>query len=236
MKHTNRVWVLLLTLFFLASLVEAQDKGKKPPPVKKHEFDWSKMALKLRDGKFAFHLLDVDGKEGSSKDYFGKPLIVLVASTGDDVCGVASANLEEAAKDFPGVEFITIYNVPDLPPATNVPLIREHMEKAKAKDHRSFLAYNQVFNQLEVGMVTPWILYINRDGSVERNVIGWMEGKREEGKDYTSTPLMTRELLPTMLAKAKPNGPAPSPPPLEKAGGPEPYKDEPRESPPGSGE
>lgn len=180
MQQVIRATVVALAIFLPLSLLEAQDKGKKDPPAGKRELDWSRAALKIKDGKFAFHLLDTDGKGGSSKDYFGKPLIVLVASVGDEVCGTAAAKLEEIVKDFPEVAFVEIHNVPSLPPETNIPRLREHMQKSKAKDHRAFLSYNQVFAQLEVGLVTPWILYLNRDGSVERNVFGWMEGKQEE--------------------------------------------------------
>lgn len=220
------------TLLFLLSnvAIEAQGGGKKKP-----EFDWNRTALKLKKGTFGFHLLDVDKKPASSKDLYGKPQVILVASLNDDVCGNAMAKLEKLVKEFPGVELVGIYNTMALPEDKQFEKLREHLDKYKTHQHRALIAYTQVFDQVD-GLITPWLLVINKDGSVERNVFGWTDGKAGGPEGQPSNESMLRQLLPKVLGKAKPTKSAPDPLPLDDNKGPEPFKDLPREPSVGSGE
>ncbi|MBI3267634.1 MAG: hypothetical protein HYZ53_01325 [Planctomycetes bacterium] len=191
-------------------------------------FDFSKVALRFKQDRFAFHLRDLDSKEGSSADYWGRVLLVCVLP-----CPMEAPYLEELRQTqtvidrrrADGAAMVSILVTNDRPGGAH---LREAMELVKTKHlpgERFFLARRQVSDQLADGPHQyPYFLFLGRDGRLREAIHAW-------SKEFVGH---LADTLGSLLAEGAPGGTRPKPIDLEELA-PVPTPAAPPENPPSRG-
>lgn len=192
--------------------------------------DWRHVVLPFVEEKFSFHLRDIDGQEGSSAGYWGRPILIYVIPS--------EIENQPYLTSFPQLKAVT-----DRYQSVGAGLLGilistpkpdgSHIKKAKdfAKGHslpgeRIFIAHKQVQNQLRTRDARyPYFIFLGRDGKIEGPTWGW--AKR--------MPLRAEEIMSQLVKAANPAGSPPKPPDLEEVKVAEPGKDAPRQGTPDRG-
>lgn len=228
---TTRGLLLCLALGLAVTLsASAQDPGKKPKPPKDEDERWSVRRTPIVDNHFAFHLQGPDGKAVHSSQFWGRPMVVYLDVPGSKENGAHVDQAHELVKEFPDVQYVGIYLVVLEPENGHLRRLKSHLEESKLSGHPTLMGDLSIRKQFKSVPPTPCFIFINRDGSLESDFFGWVDG------EPASSTKRIRELAARMSAKPKPKGKAPEPPPLEVIKPVDAYKDPERQAPGGTAE
>lgn len=204
------------------------DKPVAPGERDPHDVDFSIIKFSLKENRFGYHLRDLDDKEGSSADLYGR--VVLIYSI---YLASNSANTDEYQRIKGWFEAhrgqANLICILITEPERENAHIRKAKEFVKAHNlpgDRFFVSNRQILDQVkEKSAGPPYFIFLGRDGHVEVSVNRWFKrfGDRAE-------PVLNR-----LLGAAAPAGPRPDPPALEEVKAPEFRKDPDRVSGPDEG-